>query len=107
MKKECILSEEKHTKCQMYKPMNDLKKFNTIKANKLCVIIVFKEIILRQNANEKTHLSKVIVLQSIIQSFRNISLQIKEIEVRKEERKILNKIQTSKGKRTKFSHLQA
>ena len=84
--------------------MNDLKKFNTIKANKLCVIIVFKEIILRQNANEKTHLSKVIVLQSIIQSFRNISLQIKEIEVRKEGRKILNKIQTSKGKRTKFSH---
>ena len=30
--------------------MNDLKKFNTIKA----IIIVFKEIILRQNVNQKT-----------------------------------------------------
>ena len=59
LKRECILSEEKHKKCQRYKPMNDLKKVNTIKAN---VIIVFKDIILCQNANEKTHLSKMIVL---------------------------------------------
>ena len=42
--------------------MNDLKKFNTIKA----IIIVFKEIILRQNVNQKTHVSKMIVLPSTI-----------------------------------------
>ena len=43
----------------------------------------------------------MIVLQSTIQPFTNISHQIKGIEVRKEERKIPNKIQTSKGNRTK------
>ena len=33
-----ILCEKKHIiyKCQRYKAMNDLEKFNTIKANKLC-----------------------------------------------------------------------
>ena len=38
LKKKCILCEEKHKiyKCQRYKAMNDLEKFNTIKANKLC-----------------------------------------------------------------------
>ena len=47
----------------------------------------------------------MIVLQSTIQPLTNISRQIKRIEVRKEERKISNKIQTSMGKRTKINHL--
>ena len=36
--KKCILCQEKHRiyKCQRYKAMNDLEKFNTIKSNKLC-----------------------------------------------------------------------
>ena len=37
----------------------------------------------------------MIVLQSTIQPFTNISRQIKGIEIRKQERKILNKIQTA------------
>ena len=49
----------------------------------------------------------MIVLQSTIQPFTNISRKIKGVEVRKEEKKFPNKIQTSKGKRTKISHLQA
>ena len=44
---------------------------------------------------------KMIVLQSTIQPFTNISCQIKRIKVRKEERKMPNKIQTSNKKRTK------
>ena len=49
----------------------------------------------------------MIVLPSTIQPFINILRQIKGIEVRKEERKLLNKTQTSKRKRTSNSHLQA
>ena len=45
--------------------MNDLEKFNTLKANNY-VTIVFKEIILCQNINQKIHVSKMIVLQSTI-----------------------------------------
>ena len=59
------------------------------------------------NLNQKTHISKMIVLQSTIQNFTNISRQIKGIEIRKQERKILCKTHTSKGKKTELSHLQA
>ena len=34
---------------------------------------VFKEIILRQDVNQKTHVSKMILLQSTIQPFTNTS----------------------------------
>ena len=36
-------------------------------------MIVFKEIILRQDVNQKTHVSKMILLQSTIQPFTNTS----------------------------------
>ena len=60
-------------------------------------MIVFKEIILCQNVSKETNVSKMIVMQSTAQPFTNIWSQIKRIEVRKEERKIPNKIEISKG----------
>ena len=78
--------------------MNDLEKFNTIKVNKLCYNC-FKGDHFTSKCKSKITCFK--------KSFMNISRKIKGIEVRKEERKILNKIQTSKGKSKKFSQLQA
>ena len=73
--------------------MNDLENFNRIKANKLCCKCKSKNTCLHNDCSAKHH--------------TNISHQIKVIEIGKGERKILNKIQTSKWKKTRFSHLQA
>ena len=48
--------------------------------------------------NQKTHVSKMIVLQSTIQPFTNISRPIKGIEIIKEERRSKTKLRHQRGR---------
>ena len=69
------------------------------------VIIDLKVIILYQNVNQKTHVSKLVVPQNTTQLFTNISRQIKGIEERKENSKQNSYIQREKGKNQSFTNM--
>ena len=86
--------------------MNDLEKFNTIKANKLCYNCFqgdyftskceSKNTCFKNDCSAKHHTTLHKYFTSNQRNRNN-----------KGRKKIQNKTQTSKGKRTKFSHLQA